>query len=160
MGDYTAQREYDGRWAIESPAGRRIVWLAECEGRAAEVLVAALNQRMAIIRQRIEECDGRQRVIDSLVSDLYVLDDALGIPVEMRTGLSVRLRFIRELTADRDCWKAEAKRLGGLLADVGGVIKESFGIDGWHLNGAVAPWGEFDWAFEVEEFAKDPAAGT
>lgn len=34
--------------------------------------------------------------------------------------------------------------LSGLLSEVTGIMNESRGVDGWHLNGDVAPWSEFE----------------
>jgi hypothetical protein len=33
------------------------------------------------------------------------------------------------------------------------VVDESEGIEGWHLNGAIAPWSEFDFIEDLREAA-------
>ena len=48
------------------------------------------------------------------------------------------------LQADRAADKARIAELEAALGDLLAIVSDSTGVAGYHLNGAVAEWGEFD----------------
>jgi hypothetical protein len=58
---------------------------------------------------------------------------------------------LKVLLAERDAEReAGREALEALLA----VIDESVGVEGWHLNGAIAEWGEFEWIEDLRALAR------
>ena len=53
-------------------------------------------------------------------------------------------------TDEIDQLKAEKSDLLEALEELASVIDESEGVAGWHLNGAVARWDEFDCVQKIE----------
>lgn len=63
------------------------------------------------------------------------------IPVEFMSFMATALHWIDKPQAD---YKAQRDELAELLGDIQAVISESRGIIGYHLNGDIALWDEFD----------------
>lgn len=63
------------------------------------------------------------------------------IPVEFMSFMATALHWIDKPQAD---YKAQRDELVELLGDIQAVISESRGIIGYHLNGDLALWDEFD----------------
>lgn len=65
------------------------------------------------------------------------------------------LTALFDVTAQRDQLMAV---LEGLAKDIQGLIAESHGVAGLHLNGDVAPWHELEAGGRFERLTKLPAA--
>jgi len=57
----------------------------------------------------------------------------------------------KEINNNYESLKAENEKLRGLLQRVIDVVYESEGVSGYHLNGDIASWGEFEVFNEIEQ---------
>ena len=63
-------------------------------------------------------------------------------------------KFIVESCNNYERLKAENEKLRGLLQRVIDFVYESKGVSGYHLNGDIASWGEFEVFNEIEQALK------
>lgn len=62
------------------------------------------------------------------------------------------------MARERQCTQTEHAALVKALDDLLAITRESQGVIGWHLNDAVADWGEFEAVAAAEEIiAKEGA---
>lgn len=64
-----------------------------------------------------------------------------------------------QVQRERDELLAYNTKLIEILKDLFGVITESEGIAGWHLNGNVALWDEFEFTSQIQEVALNAEQG-
>ncbi len=74
-------------------------------------------------------------------------------------GIEDLKHSLAEAEAERDTHKARADEAEALLLQIRETVDDSNGIDGWHLNGDIASWGEFDWYEELQDLASPGASG-
>ncbi len=88
-----------------------------------------------------------------LVCDTLTVIDALD---KATADLEAMRLASKQVLHKRDeLWKAEVTRLRLALACVEGLINESHGVTGLHLNGDVALWGDLRTGGQFEEWLMD-----
>lgn len=89
-------------------------------------------------------CDYNDAVdeIGKLTAERETIKAELTAAIEQQHLLITMLeRQDRELTAERDALKAQVEQL---RTEINGIVADSAGVAGYHLNGDVAFWDEFD----------------
>lgn len=63
---------------------------------------------------------------------------------------------LQEARQERNALAAQVATLREALESVDEVIRNSHGVDGWHLNGDIAPWGQLGLDSEVANALSTP----
>jgi len=83
------------------------------------------------------------------------LSHAIGVPANgdltQKQIDSICFNVDRLFNNNYESLKAENEKLRGLLQRVIDVVYESEGVSGYHLNGDIASWGEFEVFNEIEQ---------
>lgn len=121
--------------------------------------------------QKFSELNIARKQRDELQSHLAKANDALAIMAEQRDQAWAELRAIREAIGARpqestldevDCKLHQRTllltALSGLVEDIQGLMTESEGVAGMHLNGDVAPWEELEAGSRFERLSHLPDA--
>lgn len=92
-------------------------------------------------RRRVED------IVASLRAEVERLKAELAETKAQRDTLDYQLSEVVQ-KADPEL-RAENKKLRGLLGDFLDIVHNSHGVTGWHLNGNVAEWDEFETVAEA-----------